>query len=128
MKKILVVNDCKFESIVMQDCLSDIGYSVRVASEYTAVIESKNFHPDILIANLIMKSTTGDKLISKIKSESPEIICLLSSCDPIKLEDFEGNKVDGVINTPINKDRLSEILDKVIKSYHNTEVKRNNSW
>lgn len=119
MKKILVVNDCKFESIVMKDCLSDIGYSVKIASEYDAIIETRKFQPDILIANLIMKNTTGDKLISKIKSENSQIICLLSSCDLIKLEDFIENKVDEVINTPVNKDRLSETLDKVTKDCDN---------
>lgn len=125
MKKILVINDCKFESIVMKDCLSDIGYSVKIASEYDAIIETRKFQPDILIANLIMKNTTGDKLISKIKSENSQIICLLSSCDPIKLEDFIENKVDEVINTPVNKDRLSETLDKVTKDCDNIKIRKN---
>lgn len=114
MKKILIVNDCRFESLIMKDCLNDIGYSVQVTNEYDVFIQVRRFQPDIAIVNLIMKDTTGDKLIEYIKSTNPEIICLLSSCDLIKLEDFIEQKVDEVINTPINKVRLSEILNKAL--------------
>lgn len=124
MKKVLVINDCKFESTIMKDYLSDVGYDVKVTSEFGAIIEARIFQPDILIANLIMKSTTGDKLISKIKAENSEIICILSSCDNIKLEDFSDSRVDEVINTPVNRDRLNEILDKAIKNYEDTKIKK----
>lgn len=114
MKKILIVNDCRFESLIMKDNLSDIGYSVEVTDEYSVFIQIKMFEPEIVIANLIMKNTTGDKIISHVKKTHPETICLLSSCDLIKLEDFDKSNVDEVIHTPINKSRLSEVLDKTL--------------
>jgi response regulator RpfG family c-di-GMP phosphodiesterase len=114
MKKVLIVNDCKFESLIMKDYLSDIGYSVQVTNEYNVFLQIKVFEPDIVIVNLIMKDTTGDKIVSHVKIAHPEIICLLSSCDSLRLEDFSYSKVDEVIHTPINRSRLSEILDKTI--------------
>lgn len=123
MKKILLVNDCKFESLIMKDCLNEIGYSVQVANEYDAFVQVRKSQPDIVIANLIMRDTTGDKLIEYIKSTNPEIICLLSSCDLIKLEDFIENKVDGVIHTPINELKLSKILNKVLSKTENGNTK-----
>jgi DNA-binding response OmpR family regulator len=96
----------------MKDYLNDIGYSVHVTNEYDVFIQVRRFQPDIVIVNLIMKDTTGDKLIEYIKSTNPGIICFLSSCDLIKLEDFIEQKVDEVINTPVNKIKLSEILNK----------------
>jgi Response regulator containing a CheY-like receiver domain and an HD-GYP domain len=122
MKKILLVNDCKFESLIMKDYLNDIGYSVQVANEYDVFVQVRKCQPDIVIANLIMRDTTGDKLIEYIKSTNPKIICLLSSCDLIKLEDFIENKVDEVIHTPINKLTLSEILNRALSQIGNSNA------
>lgn len=115
MEKVLIVNDCKFERVIIKDCLIDIGYNVEIASEFDAFIKVKKFKPDILIANLIMKNTTGDELIKKIKSENSQIICLLSSCDLIRREDYLENGIDEVIHTPINRTELSQIFDSIIE-------------
>lgn len=125
MKKILLVNDCKFESLIMKDYLNDIGYSVQVTNEYDVFAQVRKYQPDIVIANLIMRGTTGDKLVEYIKSTSPEIICLLSSCDLIKLEDFIENKVDEVIHTPINKLKLSQVLNKALLKAGNNKTEIN---
>lgn len=113
MKKILIVNDCKFESFIMKDCLNDIGYSVQITNEYDVFVQIRKFQPDVIIANLIMKDTTGDKLIEYIKSTDPKIMCLLSSCDLIRLENYIEQKIDEVIHTPIDKLGLLEILNRV---------------
>lgn len=120
MKRILIVNDCKFESVIIKDCLSDLGYSVQITNEYDVFMQIRKFNPDIVIANLIMKDTTGEKLIEYIKSINPKIVCLLSSCDLIKLEDFIKHKVDEVIHTPIDKLKLSQTLNKTLARYENS--------
>lgn len=117
MKKILLINDCKFESIIMKDKLTNIGHKVEVASEYDVLVKITKFDPDIVIANLIMKDTTGDKLIKEVKVKRPHMACILSSCDNIKLESFIESNVDEVISTPINENDLYHVLDKVISKY-----------
>lgn len=110
----------------MKDFLSDIGYSVQVTSEYDAFMQIKVFQPDIIIVNLIMKDNRGDKLISSIKSIYPNILCLLSSCDSIRLEDFIQNKVDEVIHTPITRSKLSEVLDEASTKFYSRNVGHEN--
>lgn len=125
MKKILIVNDCKFESLIIKDCLNDIGYSVQITNEYDVFVQIRRFQPDVVIANLIMKDTTGDKLIEYIKNTNPKIVCLLSSCDLIRLENYVQQKVDEVIHTPIDKSRLLDILNRVLSKCDKDNVNVN---
>lgn len=122
MSKILLINDCRFESIIMEDMLLSFGYEIKRSTEESALDEYKNYMPDVTIVNLIMKNTTGDQLISKIKDIDDKVICLLSSCNRIKREDFDMRLVDGIIHTPIESNKLKETLDrhlnnKVAKEY-----------
>lgn len=124
MERVLIVNDCKFESTILKDMLLNLGYEVEITSEYEALRMIKDYYPDIIIANLIMKESTGDKLIEKIKLESPEKRCFLSSCNQISLKDYEDKKVDGVINTPVKMQKLEELLSyKVNDNNKKVEIK-----
>lgn len=111
MKKVLLVNDCRFESAVMKDKLAKLNYEVRVSDELSAVEETLSYHPDMVIANLIMKSTQGDALLSEIKKVDKSIVCILSSCSPVKKEQFNSGCVDEVINTPINDNNFKIIME-----------------
>ena len=106
MDKILVINDCKLEEIIMKDILINEGYEVKIDNEYGAISSVKDFLPNTVIVNLIMRETTGDKLISKIKEVNNNIKCILSSSNLLKLEDFSEKKVDEVIKTPIDRESL----------------------
>ncbi|MEW9096346.1 MAG: response regulator [Clostridiaceae bacterium] len=110
MKKILVVNDSKFESYILKDLLIQLGYDVEITNEYSAIYEINKYSPDVVIANLIMKETSGDLLIKKIKDMKKDTKCLLSSCNNLNIEDFRYNKVDGIIKTPVKLDDLNIIL------------------
>lgn len=111
MSKILLINDCKLESLIMKDILDDAGHEVLISNEFEALQKVKFNHPDIVIANLIMQTIQGNELISKIKNINEEIKCILSSSSPIKLESYKNNKVDAVIHTPINKSELLNSLE-----------------
>lgn len=123
MSKILLINDCRFESAVMKDMLLNLGYEVKQSTEDIALNDCRKYRPDVVITNLIMKKTTGDKLISKIKDIDGRVLCLLSSCNCIKQEDFGKCSIDGIIHTPIESNNLKHILDgclnsnRVIKGY-----------
>jgi DNA-binding NtrC family response regulator len=123
MKKVLIVNDCRFESLIMKDHLNDIGYSVEITNEYDVFTQIRKFQPDVVIANLIMRDTTGDKLIEYVKNINSKIVCLISSCNLIKLEDYVQQKVDEVIHTPIDKSQLSDILNRALSQYDKNDRK-----
>lgn len=112
MKKILLINDCRFESLVMKDILNDLGYEVSISNEYEAMGEIRDFIPDIIICNLIMKETKGNLLINRIKTMNPEIKCYLSSSNDIKLEDYRRDKVDEVIHTPATREKFQILLQR----------------
>lgn len=112
MQKVLLVNDCKFESMVMKDILSSLNYNVIISNEYSAMGDVRELSPDIVVCNLIMKHTTGNLLIEKIKTLNPEVKCYLSSSSKIRLEDYRKNKVDGVIHTPAKKEDIKNLLDE----------------
>ncbi|MBC2579926.1 response regulator [Clostridium sp. DJ247] len=127
MKKVLIVNDCKFESVIMKDFLMDSGYNADTANEYDVLNKISLFQPDIIIANLIMKNTRGHELIEKIKIKNPEIVCLLSSCDPIKLRDFTQNRVDEVIHTPVDKSHLIEAINRALHKHEKVILNEKNT-
>lgn len=116
MDKILVINDCRLEEIIMKDILVNEGYEVRVDNEYGAISSVKDFLPNTVIVNLIMKETTGDKLISRIKGINNDIKCILSSSNKLQLEDFSENKVDAIIKTPIERESLINAIKSSVKS------------
>ncbi|KOA18310.1 chemotaxis protein CheY [Clostridium homopropionicum DSM 5847] len=116
MDKILVINDCRLEEVIMKDILVNEGYQVKIDNEYGAISSVKDFLPNTVIVNLIMRETTGDKLISRIKGINNEIKCILSSSNLLQLEDFSENKVDAVIKTPIERESLLKAVKDPAKA------------
>lgn len=113
MKKVLLVNDSKFESLIMKDTLSKIGYNVSVADEYDAVVKIQAFGPDYVIINRVMKEIYGDELASMIKVRYPDVKCILSSCDSINSDNYNKAGIDAVIKTPIDKSKLELVLKNI---------------
>ena len=120
MKKVLVINDSRFESAILKDLLIRLGYDVKTTSEYYAIQEINNYLPNLVISNLVMKETSGDLLIKRIKDIQKDVTCFLSSCSDLNIEDYKYNKVDGVIKTPVNLEDLNNIL-KGTSSKHDKE-------
>lgn len=122
MRKVLLVNDSRFESIILKDILNTIGYDVRIADEYNAVKQMQSYEPDIVIANLLMKEIRGDQLVSIIKVQNSKVKCILCSNNPIRMEDFHFKKIDGVFRTPIDKPGLEKVLKEVKNSFEADEA------
>ncbi|MDD3363483.1 MAG: response regulator [Syntrophomonas sp.] len=112
MKKVLVVNDSRFERKIMRDMLINLGYEVKTTNEYEVLILLDSFNPDIVIANMNMTNITGDRLIQNIKERRPTTKCYLSSCSEISPEYSQNQWIDGVFATPINPGSLVTILEK----------------
>lgn len=110
-KKALLVNDSKFESLILRDMLSKLDYDVEVADEFDAVYEVEQFRPDVVFVNYIMQETTGDELIQHIKSGQPTAKCVLSSNSVLK--DFNDKEIDGILHTPISMFTLKDTLHRI---------------
>ncbi len=113
MKKVLLVNDSRFESMVLEQLFSSFGYDVAIADEYEAMEEVDAFDPELVVVNYIMENTSGEKLIQRIKDQQPEIRCLISSNSPLSLSVFEPYGVDGILRTPVSAFTLKDVLRRV---------------
>ena len=108
--KVLIVNDSRFEGLVLRDSISKLGYIVSVADEYNASRIIEEIKPDFLVVNLIMKETRGDIFIANIKWRYPRIRCILTSCNDIDIKDYDEKNIHSVLHTPINLKELEVAL------------------
>ena len=119
MKKVLIINDSRFESMILSELLGNLSYETVISDEFNALVDVESFNPDMVIVNYIMEEVRGDQLIQLIKAGRPEIICLISSSNQLKMEDFRSCGVDGLIRTPVSmftlKDSLNRVMVKQVK-------------
>ncbi len=114
--RVLIVNDSKFESMILSDILSALGYNVRVTDEYEAVRLVSSFSPDIALVNYVMRDTFGDQLIEKIKLKNQSVKCILTSANQIDRQALKSSRIDAIVKTPIDKNSLERVL------YHLSEA------
>lgn len=112
--RILVVNDSRFEALILKDTLTTMDYDVKTTDDRNAITVIDSFQPDIIIANRTMGSIRGEELILQIKRKSPAITCLISSCSVIPEEDTTMIHIDGFFQTPIPREALAEVLSKAV--------------
>lgn len=115
MKRAILINDSRFESLILKDLLQQLDYDVEIADEYDAIYLIEQFDPDLVVVNYIMRQTRGDKLIQLIKAGIPDTICLLSSSSAIKSSQFSGDFIDGILHTPISMFTLKDVLQRVAR-------------
>lgn len=110
MKKVLIINDSRLESLVLKDMINKINLIPIVSNEYDALKNVVNESPAIVIVNYIMEDINGDELAEKIKIVLPEVKCILSSCDNLNKNEYKDKYIDRVIKTPIEFNTLIEII------------------
>lgn len=70
-KKILVVDDEKNITVFLRSYLEDTGhYAVRTENEGLAAVEAaRQFKPDLILLDIMMKDVSGDSLADEIKND-----------------------------------------------------------
>ncbi len=110
MRKAIIINDSKLERAVLKDRMTNLGYSVIIADEYSWFNKLKNEKPTVAIVNYTMEEITGDKIISAINTNFPDVKCYLSSCNKLNPRDFKDINIERIITTPISITNLENIL------------------
>lgn len=121
-KRALLINDSRFESLILKDMLQKLGFAVEIADEFEALYAIEKFEPELVIVNFIMQQTRGDKLIQLMKAGMPDLKCVLSSSNDVKLSDFPGNHIDGLLHTPISQFLLENVLENMDNKNKEVEV------
>ena len=119
--KILVVDDEPEITEIVDAFLSDAGYTVHVEnSSERAVDSAKQFHPDVIILDIMMPGADGYSVCKKIK-ENAELtqvpVIFLTGKD--KGDDMGRSfKAGGdmFIKKPFSCERLLEIVNIVVMS------------
>lgn len=113
MKKLLLVNDSKFETMVLKDFLESQGFNVKTSNEIDYIRDSKVFSPEIIMVNYILKNTTGDLILKYLKELLKDgFISVLTSSDENKLKDLvQKEYIDLAISTPLNQEKIQKILE-----------------
>lgn len=114
MARVLIVNDSRFEGMILRDMLSQLGYNVSITDEYSALKQVQSFSPDVVLANYVMKDTFGDQLIERIKARYPKVMCILTSNGEINRDELKSGKVDAILRTPVQKEELEDMLHRLL--------------
>jgi len=120
--KALIINDSRFESLILKDMLQKIGYTIEIADEFEALYTIEKFEPELVIVNYIMQQTRGDKLIQLMKAGMPELKYVLSSSNDVKLSDFPEGYIDGLLHTPISQFLLENVIKNIGQKNIEVEV------
>ena len=121
MKKALIVNDSRFESMILKDLLETLAYEVELANEFDALVEVENYGPDLIVVNYIMEEISGDRLIQLIKAGDPSMVCLLSSSSQLNREMIVSNGADGILRTPVSLFTLKDLLRRVYEGHPSSQ-------
>ena len=111
MNKILVINDSRFERLILKDMLNRLGYSVKDTDEFISMRQIDQYEPDIIIVNRTMYDISGLDLNDMIKTKNPRYRCYLSSCSPLKGSAINASKADGAFQTPIDINELQDVME-----------------
>jgi two-component system KDP operon response regulator KdpE len=111
-RNILVVDDEPQIARVLKTALSSQGYGVRTASDgEEALLEMKNWPPDLLITDLRMPRMDGLELCRRVRKESriPIIVLSVKGEEAIKVEALDSG-ADDYITKPFS---MNELLARV---------------
>jgi len=115
--RILCVDDEADALANLRELLELLGYQVDVASCGREALELASIHKyDLALIDFRMPEMNGLELASKLKSNSPCMITLLVTAYINAEQESEvgaGRQIRGVINKPLDINRLAKILGEV---------------
>ena len=113
MKKVLLINDSRFESMILADMFRQLDFEPVISDEFNALVELESFEPDLVVVNYIMEEIRGDKLIQIIKAGRPGVTCIMSSSNQLNKENFKARGCDARLRTPVSRFTWKDVLKRV---------------
>ena len=118
-KNILVIADTFFMRMVLGEILVKNGFTVCGEGQdgFEAIKKYREFKPDLLIMDIVMRNMDGITALRKIKNEFPQAKIIMST--GIGQETYAVNAMesgaDGLIMQPFQSDRIISTVAKVLK-------------
>jgi two-component system chemotaxis response regulator CheY len=116
--KILVVDDSGLARRLARKALEELGYEVEEAADGAQALElyALNRH-DIVVLDMVMHGMYGREVLVKLRELNPALPVVIATAD-IQRSTREQVKEAGavaMVNKPLNKDELAEVLARVLK-------------
>lgn len=117
-KKILVVDDSGLARRLTRKILEELGHEVEEAPSGADALEKYALgQHDLVVLDMLMTGMYGQEVLEKLKELNPALPVIISTAD-IQRSTRDQVKTGGaaaMINKPVNKEELAEILDLVWK-------------
>ena len=116
--KILVVDDSGLARRLIRKILEELGYEVEDVSDGAQALERYllNQH-DAVVLDLLMHGMYGVDVLLKLKQLNPDLPVIIASADIQKTtrEQVKEGGASAMVNKPVTKEQLAEVLDVVLK-------------
>ena len=118
MKKILLVDDSSLARRLVRKILEEYEYEIAEASSGPEALEACALNQyDVVILDMLMAGMYGLEVLQKLKELNPSLPVIVATAD-IQRSTRDQVKEAGaaaMINKPVNKEELAEMLDLVWK-------------
>lgn len=112
-RSVLVVDDEESICLLYQAELEDRGYSVRIQSNGSRVLEDvENFRPDVVVLDIKMPGISGLEVLEKLKRRFPDVCVVLNSAYGSFKNEASVKRAEGYV---IKSSDLSELLKTIEK-------------
>jgi len=115
MKKILIIDDSPFITMEIRDIVTDAGYEVagHARNGEEGIQKYSEYSPDIVTIDIIMPGIDGIETAEEIRKINPDakIVMLSSMCDEDTKKELEEANLNLVVEKPIEKEKLLEMLE-----------------
>lgn len=116
--KILVVDDSGLARRLIRKMLEELGHEVEDASDGAQALERYllNRH-DAVILDLLMHGMYGVEVLEKLKQLNPDVPVIVATADIQRTtrEQVKDAGAAAMINKPVTKEQLTEVLDIILK-------------
>ena len=117
MKKILIIDDSPFIAMEIKEIVTEAGFEVVGHSRNgeDGIRKYGEFTPDIVTLDIIMPGIDGIETANEIRKINPDakLVMLSSLCDEDTKRELEEAGLDHVVEKPIDKAKLLEILESL---------------
>lgn len=118
-KKILVIDDDRDILEALHDLLELEGYTVEINPKADTAIESAiNFHPDIILLDLLLSGRDGASICKEIRAteEIHDIPVIMMSAHPYAQKAIAGAGANEFLRKPFDVEQLLTLLKTYIPS------------
>lgn len=118
MKRVLIIDDDHAILEAMQLAIEDEGYEVTTTADgNNAVIKAKDFHPNIILLDLLLSGKDGTEIVTMLKkdTDTEDIPVILLSAHPTAAQTAKNCGATGFLAKPFDVDELLELVKKHAK-------------